>query len=83
MISSLLILLLTYWHESSSMNIDGAVAAADARRVEQRAEALPTSGGPRGERERQGQSQGLRRQVHVQVSGSLSTFKLLTIVALS
>ena len=56
--------------------------AADARRAQQRAETLPPSGGPRGERERQGQSQGVRRQIHVQVPRRVSPVQLLAVVLL-
>jgi len=62
------------------VNETGVWSAADACRVEQRAETLPTSGRPRGERECQGQGQGLRQQVHVQVPGSVPTFQLLSVV---
>jgi len=55
-VSSSLILLLTSRMVEVSVP---RVCAADACCVEQRAETLSSPGGPRGQRERQGQSKGL------------------------
>jgi len=59
------------------------VCTADARGAEQGAETLRPSGGPRGQRERQGQGARVRRQVHVQVPRRISTFQPLTIALLA